>query len=75
MKEVTYGVTSKLKKNRVVEGEEEVILADTPVKLMMKLHQLYSGTLKFESGNKMVLAYSNDTFKKGRFVNQKEGGS
>ena len=71
MKEVTYGVVSKLKKNRVVEGEEEVILADTPVKLMMKLHQLYSGTIKFESGNKMVLDYSKAEFIKKRFVNQK----
>ena len=71
MKEVTYGVVSKLKKNRVVEGEEEVILADTPVKLMMKLHQLYSGTIKFESGNKMVLDYSKAEFIKERFVNQK----
>jgi len=71
MKEVTYDVASKLKKNRVVEGEEEVILADTPVKLMMKLHQLYSGTIKFESGNKMVLDYSKAQFIKQRFVNQK----
>ncbi len=44
-----------LKKNLVVEGKEEVILGDTPVKLMSKLHQLYSGTIKFESGNSMVL--------------------
>lgn len=52
-------ITEILKKNLVVEGKEEVILGDTPVKLMSKLHQLYSGTVKFESGNSMVL----DTFK------------
>jgi len=45
-----------LKKNLVVQGKEEVILGDTPVKLMSKLHQMYSGTVKFESGNSMVLA-------------------
>ena len=50
---------SKLKKDLVVEGRENVILADTGVKLMQKLHQMYSGTVKFESGKSMVL----DTFK------------
>lgn len=67
MEDLTYDVTRKLKTNRVVEGEEEVILADTPVKLMMKLHQLYSGTIKFESGNKMVLDYSKAKFIKENF--------
>ena len=50
---------NKLKKDLVVEGKENVILADTGVKLMQKLHQMYSGTVKFESGKSMVL----DTFK------------
>jgi hypothetical protein len=45
-----------LKKDLVVQGKTEVILGDTPVKLMSKLHQLYSGTIKFESGTSMVLA-------------------
>ena len=36
---------SKLKKLLVLEGEDEVILADTSVKLMQKLHQMYSGTV------------------------------
>jgi hypothetical protein len=49
----------KLTKDLVVEGKNDVILADTSVKLMQKLHQMYSGTVKFESGNSMVL----DTFK------------
>tara|TARA_R100001086_G_scaffold246557_2_gene179008 strand:+ start:7342 stop:8571 length:1230 start_codon:yes stop_codon:yes gene_type:complete len=71
MEDVTYDVTSKLKRDKVVEGEEEVVLADTPVKLMMKLHQLYSGTIKFESGNKMVLDYSKAEFIKDYFKNKK----
>ena len=50
-----HSLCSKLKKDLVVEGSEEVILADTSVKLMQKLHQMYSGTVKFESGNSMVL--------------------
>tara|TARA_R100000664_G_C2753712_1_gene141152 strand:+ start:863 stop:2092 length:1230 start_codon:yes stop_codon:yes gene_type:complete len=71
MDNITYDVSSKLKRDRVVEGEEEIILADTPVKLMMKLHQLYSGTIKFESGNNMVLDYSKATFIKENFKNRK----
>lgn len=55
LKESTYKLIKKLTRDLVVQGKEEVILADTPVKLMMKLHQLYSGTIKFESGNSMVI--------------------
>ena len=62
MNEVTYSLCRKLKRNRVVEGDEEVILADTPVKLMMKLHQLFSGTIKFESGKGMVIDTSKAQF-------------
>jgi hypothetical protein len=63
-----YKMCSDLKRDLVVEGEDEVILADTSVKLMQKLHQMYSGTVKFESGNSMVLStfkaeYIKRTFK------------
>jgi ribosomal protein S19 len=58
MSKLTYRLTSELKKKLVIEGKEEVILADTPVKLMMKLHQMYSGTVKFESGNSTILDLS-----------------
>jgi len=51
----TQQIIDKLEKDLVVEGKDEVILADTPVKLMMKVHQLYSGTIKFESGKSMVI--------------------
>ena len=44
LNESTYNLAKQLKNNLVVEGSEEVILADTPVKLMMKLHQIYSGS-------------------------------
>jgi len=69
--EMTYTVASKLKRNLVVEGDEEVILGDTPVKLMMKLHQIYSGTVKFESGNHMVIDYSKAIFIKEKFKDHK----
>ena len=69
--EIIYKLCNKLKKDLVIEGQEHVILADTSVKLMQKLHQMYSGTVKFEDGKSMVL----DTFKaeyiKNYFKNKK----
>jgi SNF2 family DNA or RNA helicase len=73
MKESTYRLIAKLKKDLVVEGKEEVILGDTPVKLMMKVHQLYSGTIKFESGNSMIVDLSKAEFIKEHFAGCKIG--
>ncbi len=73
MKESTYKLIKKLKKDLVVEGKEELILADTPVKLMMKVHQLCSGTIKFESGNSMILDLSKAEFIKEQFDGCKIG--
>ena len=70
---MTYTVAKKLKKDLVVEGKDDVILADTPVKLMMKLHQIYSGTIKFESGNSMVIDYSKAEFIHDNFADIKIG--
>ena len=55
MRPITYQLAERLKKDLVIEGENEVILADTSIKLQQKLHQIYSGTCKFESGNRTVL--------------------
>lgn len=73
MNPITYSMCSRLKKDLVVEGKEEVILADTPVKLQQKLHQMYSGTVKFESGNSMVFDTSKAGFIKNRFSGNKIG--
>ena len=73
MKDSTYSLAKRLQKNLVVEGKDEVILADTPVKLMMKLHQIYSGTVKFEGGNSIVLDYSKAEFIRERFRKMKVG--
>ena len=73
MKDSTYSLAKRLQKNLVVEGKDEVILADTPVKLMMKLHQIYSGTVKFEGGNSIVLDYSKAEFIRERFSKMKVG--
>jgi len=69
LKESTYKLINKLKRELVVQGKEEVILGDTPVKLMSKIHQLCSGTVKFESGKSMVL----DTTKAEFIKEQWEG--
>ena len=70
IKDSVKNLIRRLERDLVVEGKEEIILADTPVKLMTKVHQLCSGTIKFESGNSMVL----DT-NKAEFIKQKFRGS
>tara|TARA_R100001480_G_scaffold30431_3_gene41449 strand:+ start:2590 stop:3819 length:1230 start_codon:yes stop_codon:yes gene_type:complete len=73
MSSLTYNLAKKLKKDLVVEGNEQVILADTPVKLMMKLHQIYSGTVKFESGISQTLDLSKAKFIFQSFKDKKIG--
>ena len=73
MKPSTYKIINKLKRDLVVEGKDDVILADTPVKLMMKVHQLCSGTIKFESGKSMILDLSKAEFIKEHFDGFKIG--
>jgi hypothetical protein len=67
----TLTLIKRLQKDKVIEGKEEVILADTAVKLMQKVHQMYSGTVKFESGNAKVLDTSKAEFIKTYFRGQK----
>ena len=67
----TSMIVNRLKKDLVFEGKEEVILGDTAVKLQAKLHQLYSGTIKFESGESMVTDYSKAVFIKEHFKDKK----
>ena len=71
IKESTIKLANRLKKDLVVEGKHEVLLADTGVKLMSKLHQLYSGTVKFESGNSKVIDYSKAEYIKNNFEGKK----
>lgn len=73
LKDDTYDMCKQLKKDLVVEIGDEVILADTGVKLMGKLHQMYSGTVKFESGNTMILDTSKADYIKWRFSDRKIG--
>ena len=73
MKPSTYSMCDKLITDLIIQGKDEVILADTSVKLQQKLHQMYSGTVKFESGNAMVIDYSKAEFIRDRFKGVKIG--
>lgn len=73
MNPITYSMCNTLKKTLVLEGSDEVVLADTQVKLMQKLHQMYSGTVKFESGNSMVFDKSKAEFIYSTFEGKKIG--
>ena len=73
MSNLTYNMVKQLKKNLVIEGKDEVVLADTGVKLMMKLHQLFSGTVKFESGRGQVIDFSKAEFIRTEFADMKVG--
>lgn len=71
LKTSTYKLIDTLKKDLVIQGKEESITADTAVKLMQKVHQLYSGTIKFDSGNKKVLDHSKAEYIKEMFADRK----
>ena len=74
MKPITYALIRKLEKDKVFESKNGcVILADTPVKLMQKVHQLYSGTIKLEGGKSAVVDNSKAVFIKKKFEGKKIG--
>lgn len=73
MKPQTYELINRLKRDLVINGNREVILADTPVKMLTKIHQLCSGTIKFESGYSIILDYSKARFIQERFEGIKIG--
>jgi hypothetical protein len=62
---------TKLQKDLVIEGKNEVILAGSSVKLLNKMHQIENGTVKFESGNTMTLSFTKADFIKQRFEGKK----
>lgn len=63
MQPITNLIINKLKKNLVVKNTDgQVILGDTGVKLMQKIHQLSSGTCKFEDGTSKVIDLSKANF-------------
>ena len=71
MKPITYNITKELKKNNIFEGKNDLIIADTGVKLMSKLHQLYSGTCILESGKTQIIDNSKCIEIENKFKNNK----
>jgi hypothetical protein len=70
MKESTYWLASRLRARRVHIGKNgEEIIADTEVKLMQKLHQIYSGTVLAENGESVCF---DDT--KAKFISKHFAG-
>jgi hypothetical protein len=60
-----------LKRDSLIEGKDELIIADSGVKLLQKIHQLENGTIIFESGNNKILDYSKGEFIKKYFEGKK----
>jgi hypothetical protein len=75
MKPITYAITKKLINDLVVTSKTsgKVILADTAVKLQQKIHQIFSGTIKFEDGSTQIIDDSKAQFIKQRFKGKKIG--
>jgi hypothetical protein len=69
----TYALCERLKKDLVIQGKDDVILADTGAKLMNKLHQMYSGTIILESGKRQILDDSKAQFIINTFRGKKIG--
>lgn len=68
MQPITNLIINKLKKNLVVKNADgQVILGDTGVKLMQKIHQLSSGTCKFEDGTSKVIDKNKALFIHNKF--------
>jgi Holliday junction resolvase-like predicted endonuclease len=73
MQPITYKIIDKLKKDLVVTSSitGKSIVADTAVKLQQKIHQLCSGTIKFEDGTTQIIDNSKALFIKEKFKDNK----
>jgi superfamily II DNA or RNA helicase len=72
MKPITYQIISKLKKDLVVRGASGVeIIADTGAKLMQKVHQLSSGTIKIDAEKSLIIDNSKAVYVAEHFKNEK----
>jgi hypothetical protein len=77
MKPETKKIMNKLRKDKVVIGKNSSIVADTPTKLMQKLHQLSSGTIIVDNHDNeqtskgVIIDNSKIEFIKQKFPNKK----
>lgn len=74
LNENTYKIANKLKKDLfIVSKDGREVMADTAVKLMQKLHQIYSGTVLFEDGTFKIIDTSKAEFIKEHFKDKRLG--
>jgi hypothetical protein len=74
MQPITYEIIKRLKKDNIVTNTNgDIILGDTGVKLMQKIHQLSSGTCKFEDGSSKIIDTSKAEKIHEQFKNKKIG--
>ena len=71
MKPVTKTLIDRLLRDSIIEGDSEVVIADTAVAMQQKVHQLGSGTIKFQSGNSKTIDDSKAVFIKEYFKGKK----
>lgn len=71
MKKGTVDLIKKVVKDRVYKSKHGLVLADTAVKLQQKVHQMSSGTIKFEEGNAIWFDDTKAKFIAEEFAGQK----
>ena len=64
-------IITTLVRDKIVEGKDDVIIADSGAKMQQKCHQLYSGTIKLDSGNRIILTDEKAQYIKATFKNQR----
>lgn len=67
----TEKMINQLLKDNILTGVSDAIIADTPVKLMNKVHQLANGTVILESGKAIITDTLKAEFIKAYFASQK----
>jgi hypothetical protein len=74
MKPITYQIIKKLQKDLVVISKSgKTIVADTGAKLMQKVHQLSSGTIKLDDGSISIIDDTKAQYIKDNFSDYKIG--
>lgn len=72
MQPITYQIISKLKKDLIIKGKSgHEIIADTGAKLMQKVHQLSSGTIKIDNDTSLIIDNSKAVYISEHFKDHK----
>lgn len=74
MRKGTERIARELQENQfIVSKDGRDVVADTAVKMMMKLHQIWSGTVKCDDNSTIIFDLSKAEFIRDRFAGQKIG--